>query len=158
MASGLYQSGLKLILDGTIALGTTACKLMLVDTGYTFNPDHTVIDNGANDATDPSFNEIVATNYTGGYAGAGRKSATITLQANNTDNRVDVAIADVTWTALGGATNDTIGGAILVREVTDDTASKLLAFFDLTDTPTNGSDITLDFTALGSGGNIRFSV
>src|SRR5689334_1371674 len=142
MASGFYNQGLLDVTDGTYDLDTTTFKLMLVDTGYTFDPDHTVIDNGANNATDPSFNEIVATNYTGGFGGGGRKTLTITSQVNNTSNRADFAIADVTWTSLGGGTNDTIGGAIMVKEVTNDGDSRLIAFFDLTDTPTNGSDIT----------------
>jgi hypothetical protein len=157
MASGFYNQGLVDVTDGTTDLDTDTLKLMLVDTGYTFDPDHDVVDNGANNATDPSFNELVATNYTGGYSGAGRKTVTITSGVNDTNNRADFAIADLTWTALGGGVNDTIGGAILIKENTNDTDSRLIAFFDLTDTPTNGSDVTLDFNALGSGGNIRFA-
>lgn len=157
MASGFYNQGLVDVTDGTIVLQTDTVKLMLVDTGYTFDPDHDVVDNGANDATDPSFNEIVATNYTVGFGGAGRKTLTVTRQVNDTNNRADFAVADVTWTALGGATNDTIGGAILIEERTNDADSRLIAFFDLTDTPTNGSDVTLDFNSLAAGGNIRFS-
>jgi hypothetical protein len=157
MASGFYNKGLLEVTDGTIVLGSTTLKLMLVDTGYTFDPDHDVIDNGANNSTDPSFNEIVATNYTGGFGGSGRKTLTITSQENDTNNRADYAIADVTWTALGGGTNDTIGGAIIIKEGTNDTDSRLIGYFDLTDTPTNGSDVTLDFNTLGAGGNIRFA-
>lgn len=157
MASGFYNQGLVDVTNGTIDLDTDTVKLMLVDTGYTFDPDHDVIDNGANNATDPSFNEIVATNYTGGFGGGGRKTLTITSGVNDTNNRADFAVADVTWTSLGGGTNDTIGGAILVKEGTNDTDSRLIVFFDLTDTPTNGSDVTLDFNSLASGGNIRFS-
>jgi hypothetical protein len=158
MASGFYNQGLLDIANGTIDLDTTTLKIMLVDNTYVYNPDHTVVDNGANDTSDPSYCEISATNYTGGYGGGGRKTATITGQVNNTSNRADFAIADLTWTALGGATNDTVGGAILVRETGGaDTSARLVAFFDLTDTPTNGSDILLDFTALASGGNIRFA-
>ena len=157
MASGFYNQGLLDVTNGAIDLDTDTLKLMLVDTSYTFDPDHDVVDNGGNDATDPSFNEIVATNYTVGFSGAGRKTVTITSGVNDTNNRADFAIADVTWTALGGGTNDTIGGAILIEERTNDTDSRLIAFFDLTDTPTNGSDVTLDFNSLASGGNIRFS-
>lgn len=157
MASGFYNKGLYEIISGTIDLDTDTLKLMLVDTSYTFDADHEVVDNGASNATDPSHNEIVATNYTAGFGGAGRKTVTITGQENDTNNRADFALADVTWTALGGASNDTIGGAILIKENTNDTDSRLIAFFDLTDTPTNGSDITLDFNTLAAGGNLRFS-
>lgn len=158
MASGWYNKGLFEVSSATIDLISDTTKLMLVDTSYTYDPDHEVVDNGANNATDPSFNELVATSYTGGFAGAGRKTLTITGGENDTNNRADFAIADVTWTALGGGVNDTIGGAILIKEGTNDTDSRLIAFFDLTDTPTNGSDVTLDFNALGSGGNLRIAV
>jgi hypothetical protein len=158
MASGFYVTGLKEIFDGSVRPTLDTLKLMLVDTGYTFDADHDVVDNGANNGTDPSFNEIVATNYTGGFAGAGRKTTTTTLVANKTDNRLDWALNDLTWTALGGGTNDTIGFALLIEERTNDADSRLVACFDLTDTPTNGGDVTLDFTASGAGGNMRVSL
>lgn len=157
MATGFYNNAAKLICDGTLDLVTTTLKLMLVTPSYTYDPDHTVIDNGGNDATDPSYNEISATNYTGGYGGGGRKTVTITGQVNNTLNRAEFAIADPTWTSLGGALNSTIGGAILVYETVDDPTSKLIAYFELTSTPTNGSSVTIDFNTLGANGNLRIS-
>ena len=157
MASGWYSTGLKKCLDGTIALGTTTLKVMLVNSAYSFDPDLDTLDDGT--SGDPNSKELVCTNYTGNYGGSGRKTATATLQTNDTSNRVDIAIANLTWTALGGATNDTIGGAILCYETGGSDATAIpIAFFDLTDTPTNGSDITLSMTALGSGGNLRISV
>ena len=160
MASGWYNKGLRECVDGTIDLDTDSdLRLMLVDDNYTYDADHEVVDNGGDDATDPSFNEITATNYTGGHQGAGRKQPTITLQENDTDNRVDIALSDQTWTSLGGATNDTIGGAILMKDGSaDDTTARVIAFFDVSDTATNGSDVTLDFLALGSGGNLRLTL
>lgn len=154
MPSGFYSKALEDILGGVFSLSSTL-KVMLVDTAYVYDPDHTVIDNGANNTTDPSFCELVATNYAGGFNGAGRKTATITRDTDNATNRARFALGDLTWTALGGATNGTIGGAILIREVTNDAASRVVAFWDLTDTPTNGGDITLDFAALAAGGNLQ---
>lgn len=152
----MYNQGLADCVSGSINLDTDTLKIMLVDTGYTFDPDHDVVDNGANNATDPSFNEIIATNYTVGFGGGGRKTAAIAAGAvNDASNRVDFDVTDLTWTALGGASNDTIAGAILIKEITNDTLSRLIAYFDLTDTATNGGDITLDFPA--SGGSIRFA-
>jgi hypothetical protein len=155
MASGFYNQALADILSGAIDLDSNTLKIMLVDTGYTYDPDHQVVDNGGNDATDPSHNEIVATNYTGGFAGAGRKTATLTVSKQDANNRAVITIGDLTWTALGGATNDTVGGAILIKEITNDASSRVIAFFDLTDTPTNGGDFTLDFD--GTNGNLRFT-
>lgn len=156
MASGLYTAGLHEIISGGINLGTDTFKIMLVDDTYTYNADHEFVDDGS--ADDPASHEVSATNYAGGFAGSGRKTATITSQANDTDNRVELAIADLTWSAIGGVSNDTIGGLVLYRHVTDDASSHLIAFFDITDTPTNGGDITFDFLALGAGGNIRVTV
>ena len=158
MASGWFSQGLLRTLDGTIDLDTSTLKLMLVDTGYTYDPDHEVVDPGTNDAADLSHNEVVATNYTGGFGGAGRKTAVVTMQKSNASNRVEIAIGDLTWTSLGGATNDTVGGSALIREITNDTQSIPIGFFDVTDTPTNGGNVTLDFAALAAGGNMQIAV
>ena len=158
MASFVYNTAAKEIADNTLDLDTDTLKIMLLGTSaatYAPNRDHTVIDNGSNDTTDPSFCELVATNYTGGFAGAGRKTATISIDVDNTNDRARTFITDITYTALGGASNDTITAAILVKEITNDTASRLIAYFDFTNTATNGSDITLDFD--GVNGAIRFN-
>ena len=157
MASGWYGTGLMEVMDGTIDLDSDTLKLMLVNENYTFDGDHDVIDNGDDDGTDPSFNELVATGYVGGYNGAGRKTATISLQVNKTDNRVEGIVNDVTWSEIGGAVNGTIHGAILVKEGANDTDSRLIAFFDITNTPTNGGDITFDYLTGPNGGNLRIS-
>lgn len=57
---------------------------------------------------------------------------------------------------MGGAVNQTIAAAVLIKEgATNDTTSKLIVYFDLTDTPTNGSDVTLTFDS--TAGNIHFT-
>jgi hypothetical protein len=127
---------------------------MLVNSVYTPNRDDDVVDaGGASDAVDA---EITATNYTRGWGGAGRKTVTVTIAEQDANDRAVVIIADVTWTALGGATNDTVVAAVLIKEGgANDTTSRLIAYFDITDTPTNGSDLTLDFD--GTNGNIQFT-
>jgi hypothetical protein len=156
MASGFYNSALYDTNRANIDLDGDTLKLGLTGTaagGYTYNPDHVFLEEAANDVNEEELAGV--SGYTGGFAGAGRKTVTITGQANNTNNRADFAIADLTWTALG--TGDTIDTAFLCKEITNDAGSKLIASFDLTNTPTNGGDITLDFLALGSGGNLRFA-
>jgi hypothetical protein len=159
VGSGLYTYGWMKVLDGTIDIDTTVLKLMIHTTAttYTYDADHTAVDaGGADDLVDAEAN---VTNYARGWGGSGRKTATITLQANNTDNRVDIAIGDLTWSALGGAANQTINGATLIKEGgSDDTTSIPLANFDLPNTITNGGDMTLDFATLGAGGNIQVSI
>lgn len=152
MASGFYSQGVLKCLDGTIDLDTSTLKVMLVSSSYSYDPDHDFVD-------DISANEISATNYTGGFGGAGRKTASVSMQRSTTNNRVEIALADLTWTALGGASNATPSGCVLIYETGGaDTAAIPIAFLDFSDTPTNGGDFTLDFTALGSGGNLRITV
>jgi hypothetical protein len=153
MASGAYSRAIKEINDRTLDI-TTGCKVMLVNSTYTYDPDNDFV--AAGGVSDPDDAEITATNYTRGFGGAGRKAATLTFVEQDANNRAVIRIADLTWTALGGATNDTIEGAILIKEGTSDADSKLIAYFDLPTTPTNGSDVTLDFDAVD--GNIRFTV
>lgn len=156
MASGLYNKGLREILDGTIDPDTDVLKLVLIDNTYVFDQDHEVFDTGTNDTADPSFCELSCTNYTPGWGSASRKTPTLTIAEADATNRVNILINDLTWTALGGAANDTLGGAILVKEGgANDTTSRLLAWFDLADTPTNGSDVTLDMDATA---NIYFAL
>jgi hypothetical protein len=148
MASGAYQTGISKILDGTIDLDTTALKVMLLKSSYTYNADH----NDVGDLTEISG----VSGYTAGFNGAGRKAATVAISIDNTNNKVICTFTDLTWTALG--TGDTIGGAALIREITNDAASIPIVFFDFTDTPTNGGDFTLDFAAAGdNGGNLQFA-
>lgn len=154
MASGAYSRGILKIIDGTIDLDTTTLKVALVKSTYTFDPDQPFVDDGT--ANDVASHEADCTGYTGGFAGAGRKTATITLTEQTANNRVVVKIADLTWTALGGASNNTLGGCVLLREITNDGASYPIAFLDFTDVATNGGDVTVDMD--GTDGQIRFTV
>jgi len=152
MASFFTNRAMFKILNRTLDI-TTGCKVMLCTAGLTADQDTDFIGSGAGS---PGATEITATNYTRGFGGAGRKAATITFAEQDANNRGVVIIADITWTALGGATNDTVGFACLVKEVTNDADSELIAVWDLSpDIPTNGSDVTLDFDA--TSGNIRFT-
>lgn len=148
MASFVYDIGMRAMTDGTIAIGTTTLKVMLIKSTYTSS--------AATDTnlTNLNTNEIVATNYTGGFNGAGRKAVTATAATTATGSKV--TFSNLTWTALGGTTNDTVGAAVLVKEVTTNADSLPVAYWDIADTPTNGSDFTLSFD--GTNGNLRFTV
>lgn len=155
MASFLYNKGVAEMLDGTIDIDTDTIKMMLVDSTYSPDKSDEVVDDGT--SSDAASAEISVTGYTAGWGGAGRKTCAITLQENDTDDRVDIAIDDLTWNSLGAGA--TIVGAVLIKEGgANDTTSRLLAYFDITNTATSGGNVTLDFTALGSGGNIRISL
>jgi hypothetical protein len=154
MPSFIYNTAMKEMIDGILDLDSDTLKIMLVNDDYTPNKDDDVVDaGGAADAVDA---EIVATNYARGWGAAGRKVATISVAVDKVNDRAKATITDLTWAALGGAVNDVIAGAILVKEGgANDTTSRLIAFFDVADTPTNGGDIKLDFDEVL--GNIWFS-
>jgi hypothetical protein len=145
MASGWYTSGLRDVLDRTIDLASDTIKLILVTSTYTPDKDHDF----AADLT----NELSGTGYTGGFAGSGRK--TIGSKAFSTDtgnDRVEFTFGAVTWTAINAGNPKY---AILVKEITNDAASRLIAYLDLGTVVTNGSDMVL--TPDGTAGALYVS-
>lgn len=97
-----------------------------------------------------TLGEISATNYV-------RKAlASEAVNEDAANNRAEFDAADVTWTALGGAANDTIGAILVYRHVTNDADSPLIAYIDGAIFPgaassltTNGSDVVIQWNAEG---------
>ena len=141
MASAWFNRGKQQVLSGSTSLLSDTIKVMLVTSSYTFDADHNFV-------SEVVANEVSVIGYTGGFAGAGRKAlANKSVTEDDTNDLAYFDADDLTWTGL--ATGATVGGAILVKEVTNDAASQLLVFMDLADTPTNGGDITLAWNASG---------
>ena len=133
MASGWYSSGLRDVLDRTIDLAADTIKLILVTSSYTPDADHDF----ASDLT----NELSGTGYTGGFGGAGRKTVgSKAFETDTTNNRVEFSFGAVTWTAINAGSPKY---AIIVKEITNDAASRLIAYLDLGTVVTNGSDMIL---------------
>lgn len=158
MANFVYNTAALELLDGTINLNTDNVEWMLVTSSYVADRDDDVVDAGG--ANDPLDHEIVATGYTGGHAGAGRKDANGGAPAWTVDKTNDRAEWDAddppTWSPLGNGANATIAAAILIkRGPTNDTDARLILYVDTTTgTPslpflTNGSDFTLNYNAEG---------
>lgn len=146
MASGWYNKGKYHVLNSTINLSSDTIKVMLVTSSYTFNADHDFI-------SDVSANELSVTGYTGGFGGSGRKTLTgKSITEDDTNDRAYFTASNVTWATLSAG--QTIGGAILMKEVTTNADSPLIAFVDLVDTATNGGDITIAWNA---GGILRLA-
>jgi hypothetical protein len=145
MASGSYNIGKERILKDTINLTTDTLKVMLVGTSYTFDPDHQFVSTSG-----VSSNEVAPTNYV-------RKTVTVTITRQDSNDRAVVVISQPTWTALGGASNATIKGAILFKDTGSDATSPLISFHELSPTTlaTNGSDFTITFDA--TDGNLRLA-
>lgn len=142
MASLVYNVAKRDLVNGVIDLDTDDIRIMLVKTTYTENAAHTFVDDLS--ANDPASHEIVATNYV-------RKAlAAETVVVDQANNRAEFSASNVVWTAIGGATNDTIKGAVIYEHNAADTAAPLIAFV-LFPTPvaTNGGDITINWNAEG---------
>jgi hypothetical protein len=155
MPAFAYDDAISDVASGSLVLATDTLKLMLVTSSYVAAKSDSVIGSGAGT---PGGSEIVATGYTGGFGGAGRKSAPRTIVKDATNNIIRVVFSgNATWTAIGGASNATIAAAVLVKEITSDAASRLVAYLPLASSlTTNGSDITL--TVDGTNGNITFTL
>ncbi|MGI9585004.1 MAG: hypothetical protein ACR2N7_05380 [Acidimicrobiia bacterium] len=153
MANFVYNHVAGKGLDGTLILGTAILKVMLVDNSYTPDRDDVFISSGAGTVGDA---EISVTNYTGGFGGAGRKTITgQSVSVDNVNDRAELDVNDIMWTALGGAVNDTIQALIVVEEKTSDADSLLVAYIDTsTGSPslpflTSGGDFTAVVNANG---------
>lgn len=70
-----------------------------------------------------------------------------TFTEDTTNDRIVYDAADPTWTAV--ASGSTVGWCVVFKLVTNDAGSTPIAVIDLTDTPTNGGDITVTFNASG---------
>jgi len=144
--SGWFNQAKKDVMDGTINLDTDTLKVMLVDSGYTFNPDDDFISSGAGT---PGGEELSGTGYVAGFGNSGRKTlTTTTVTADDANNRGELDADNVTWTAINAGT---AAAAIIIKEVTNDAASRLIAYVDTGGFPltTNGGDLTIQWNAEG---------
>src|SRR6185295_325987 len=111
MASVIYNSFKKKIMDGSIDLDTDTIKVALVTSSYTPDQD-------AHDFFDDVTNEVAGTGYTAGGASLANKAVT----ADNTDNEGVFDADDVTWssstiTARGAVLYKSRGGASSADEL-----------------------------------------
>ena len=85
-----------------------------------------------------------------GYTGIGTDQTlgSKTRTKDTTNHRESYAAANPTWSAV--AAGSTVGYVVLYKFVTSDADSIPIAVIDVTDLPTNGSDITLPFDSTGA--------
>ncbi len=144
MASGFTQKGKLEIANQALNLVSEAnLKLMLVDSTYVHNNDDDFI------STNAAAKEISVTGYVGGFNGAGRRvPAGRGLARDDPSDEIEFDFTDEVWTAL--AAGVTIGGVVLIKEITNDAASPVIAYDELTgDVATNGGNITYQPSAEG---------
>ena len=142
MASGVYGKTLEKLAKGTFPgaglNGGNFGMLLLKTAPAAVASDEFVSILGSKELT-----AGVCTNYV-------RKTG-LTLAATLAAGVVGIALsADVTWTALGGAANSTILGAVLYYNTGSDATSPLVAWFDIEDYTTTGVDFTLKRETAGN--------
>lgn len=96
---------------------------------------------------------LAATNDEADFTNYARKTVTsATITVDDTNDRVDIDIADQTWTSAGGATNNSLG-ALLVCYDPDTTGGTDSDIIPLTKhdfvVTTDGNDLTAQINAAG---------
>ncbi len=125
MASSLYNTGLAKLTGTATAIvwGTEDTRILLLKSGYTFDPDHDFVA----DLTPASF-EITAS----GYARQALSGETKTT--DDTNNRIVFDASDVSYSMSAG---ETVVAAVIYSETGGADASRqLIAYIDLADIAT----------------------
>lgn len=128
MASGLYNKARQRFLEGGIDWVNGNIDVLLVQSTYAF------------DATDQVLTDIAGEVSATDYA---RKDLTGRTLAGTTTT--EAKAANPTWAGLGGATNQTIGGAIVFLNTGADASSVPICFIDTVDQATQNTDVTVSF-------------
>lgn len=142
MAYLVYNYAKTKLITGQIDLDADDIRVLLVKVAAS-----TTCDTEVNAQTISGFTtlgEISATNYV-------RKAlASEVVNTDTSNNRAEFDAADVTWTALGGASNDTIGGYVIYKHVTNDTDSIPILYNEFASSQaTNGGDIVVQWNSEG---------
>jgi hypothetical protein len=134
------------ILNGTTdfdTLGTGALTCLLMRNGTAFNPDNNFV-------ADIVADEISV----GGYA---RQVLTgVAVSEDDTNDRGEVQANQATFTAL--ASGQTVTHAVVVHRIgasDTDASDTLVAYYNVTDTATNGGDIIIRFNSATPGALLR---
>ena len=97
MANTVYNIAKKI--DGSLDIDTDTVKMLLISGSTAPDPDHTTVS-----AVLAAAAELSATGYTPGAGSSDRKTLTMTVTVDNTNNRVDHASIAQTSTALNSGT------------------------------------------------------
>lgn len=115
MASVIYNSFKKKIMDGSIDLDTDTIKVALVTSSYTPDAD-------AHDFFDDITNEVSGT----GYSAGGATLANKTVTADNTDDEGVFDADDTSW----ASSTITARGAVLYKSTGVASTSPLICYID----------------------------
>lgn len=139
MASFAFTDFKRGLMKDAIDLSAADIRAVLVMTNTTFDTEEDIATNGA--ATTPDYYDGANHDSTNGHAFTGEAVA-----ADNTNNRGEFDVADLTFTALGAGTRQ--AQALLVfRWITNIGSSKPMALID------SGG-----FPFSGNGGNVTITI
>lgn len=142
MANFVFNRGIAELFKGDTDLDVADLRVLLLKSSASPNRDHNVVA------------DIVAGSAEISVSGYARQALTgETVTEDDTNDQVYLDANDPTFTAL--ATGETVGWGALFRHTGNDATAPCLAAYDVADTPTNGTDMTLQFAAPASGGALR---
>lgn len=142
MANLTYNEGIESIIDRNIDFIADTIKAILLSSTYTANKDDSFIDaGGASDMVDAR----IGTDQTLGTKVTGK---------DTTSDFAYLDAADSTWTAVAGGS--TVVGVGVYKDTGTPTTSKVICYLDVTDTATNGGDITVQYATPANGGIVKF--
>lgn len=137
MAETVYNVAKARMANGSLDLDTSTVRMMLLKTtaAGAFDPDLNTV---AGLLAVGSVAECDFTNYA-------RKTLTVTVTEDDTNNRANVDAADVTWTAAGGTTNNTPVAAVIYQDGATDADRYLISYHDtgFGSIATNSGDYTV---------------
>lgn len=91
-----------------------------------------------------------------GVSGYSRQTLTgVNVVESDTDGFAYLEAANVTFASL--AVGNTVGGAVLFKDTGSNTTSPVIAFYSITDTPTNGGSITIQWANSVNGGVLKLA-
>lgn len=146
MSNFLYNVAKKMAWDGTLDIdASSTVKMALIAGTAAADPDKATVS-----AVVAATAELSTTGYASGPGGAGRKTLTMTVSQDDTNDRADAASNSQTWTAVSasGAPHDKINKVLIYKHASgsDDTLNFPIANIDTaTGLPLslNGSDVTV---------------
>lgn len=124
---------------------TVPLKAVLLKASYAPDADHRWMSSLA-------ASECDATNYAGGFGGAGRKAlAGAAISYNVTTNRLTIDVGDpASWANLGGTVNNVLQYLAIISEGTSDADSIVFFVLEFSENyETNGSTFTVQINASG---------
>lgn len=139
MAEGdatVYNQAKLAFMDGALDPENDTLKVALLTSSYTPNID-----------TDQFWSGISANEESGtGYTAGGETVANVATALDTTNDRAEMDGDDVTWTGLDVGTP---GYAVLYQDTGNAATSRLICYWELGSTASNGGDYTLSFNAEG---------